>query len=203
MFLSGTFNGQPIESVDPQPLLVDDLRSVAVTLVQPGMVKEEFLKHHSWALVQPEDWEDMSFVLSSFVLKDPTSVCLFGFDMLPLIRRINGALAQRSLATIPAYLWAGTTSRSYDIMRYLAADPMTTPAELLRHLGVKCLPIYQPHRDLREDQGYLLELAVRFGLITERVDMSGLTSLPLVIPGKADAPDKPIVQKKRKVIEAA
>ena len=198
MFLSGTFAGQPIENTDPQPLLVDDLRGAAATLVQPGLGKDEFIQHHSWALAQEEDWEDLSFVISSFVLKDPTSVCLFGFDMLPLIRRINGALARRNLATIPAFLWAGPTSRSYDIMRYLAADHSTTPAELLRHLGVKCLPVYQPHRDLKEDQVYLLELAVRFNLINERVDIAGLVGLPLIVPGKSGAPDKPLTQKKRK-----
>ena len=178
MFLSGTFAGQPIENVDQQPLLIDDLRGAAVTLVRPGETQSEFLQSKSWAMAQQEDWEDLSYTLSSFVLRDPSDVCLFGFDILPLIRRINGALARRSLATIPAFLWAGTTSRAYDIMRYLTADHVTTPAELLRHLGVKCLPVYQPHRDLQEDQVYLLELAVRFNLVTERIDISKLVGLP-------------------------
>lgn len=213
MLLSATFAGHPIENVDQQPLVVDDLKSVAATMLQPGEVKEEFIKYQTWPLVHPEDWEDLSFSLSSFVLRDTSNVCLFGFDMLPLIRRINGALARRSLATIPAFLWSGTTTRSYDIVKYLAADSLTAPSELLRHLGVKCLPNYQPHRDIVEDQIYLLELATRFGLITESIDIAGLVGTPTIVAAERlleEAPDPQVIptpevkrKKERKLVASA
>ena len=181
LFLSGTYSEHPIEDCEQQPLLVDDLRSVSATMIQPGTVKEEFLKHYHWVLVSQDDWEDMSVTLTNLVFRNPANICMFGFDMLPLIRRINGSLAKRGLMPIPAILWSGATSRAYDIVRYLTADNLTTPVEVLRYLGIKCLPVYQPHRDAQQDQVYLLELASRYGIINERINIAEMLG-PIKIP---------------------
>jgi len=192
LFLAGTFNEHPIEDLEPFPLWTDDLKAVSATFVQPGESREEFLKNKVFVLDNPEAWEDLSFALVQFVFKNPSDLCIFGFDIEQLIRRISFSLAKRGLATIPAILWSGSTSRAFNIVKYLGANSAIEPVDLVRGVGLNCLPIYKPHRDHKEDQVYLLELALKFNMISERINIAELVgSLKLTQPAQQQEALKP------------
>jgi len=199
LFLSASYSEHPMDA--DRPLLLDDLRSVSACLIRPGAAKDEFLKVKHWVLMGPDDYEDLCVTLNSWCFLGPQAPIILGFDGLFLIRRLAGNCARRGMRFIPAVWWSGNQSRCYDVMRYLCANEPIEPAELLKAFNIECLPIYEPHKDPKQDLCNLIKLADKLNLVNERlsVDLVGPVDLPTP---QMDLAVKPAKQQKTKTLKA-
>jgi hypothetical protein len=187
IFFAVTYNEHEI--TEDSPLLIDDIRSVSACCVCPGVSADEFIQCKTWILSEREVYEDMAATLTNWVYRLPANTLLFAFDAIYAVRRIAAALSKRNIPFIPAVLWSGNTSRTYNLVQYVTADGTISPAELLQFLGVQCSPVYATHKDTKQDLVYLLELSSRYGVITERVGVADLLGpLDLAPPVVIDKP---------------
>jgi len=179
LFLTASYNEHPMDS--EKPLTLDDLRAVSACLIRPGVSKDELIKTKNWILTGQDDYEDLCATLNSWCFQEQQAPIILGFDGLFLIRRLAGNCARRGVRFIPAVWWSGPQSRCYDIIRYLCGGENVEPCELLRSFKIDALPVYEPHKDTKQDMVYLLQLADKLNLINERLSVDAIAPVELPV----------------------
>jgi len=193
LFLSANEGDTPMAT--EQPLVVDSLRSVSACHIKLGGSRDEFLKVKHWVLTSQDDVEDLCVTLNSWCFSEAEPPLIYGFDALYLIRRIAGYCARRNCKFIPAVWWSGPASRCFDLVRYLSAGEMMEVRELLSGLKINVLPVYEPHKDAKQDLKLLLELSDKVNLINDKIDSTVLGPIEL---HNISAQDQALVERKPK-----
>jgi hypothetical protein len=190
-----------VPMTQPKALIGGRIDSVAACHICLNTVKDDLIRSNQWVLADADTVSDMCAELCDWSLGSECVSIIFGFNALFLIRRLAGLATKHGQRFLPAALWCGTRSRTYDICRYLGAGDNIEPVELLKNAGISCLDNYVPHVNACTDLKYLVELADKYHIINVKLE-DGLEDLPETVVSKPAVvrPDKPVHKLVRKKV---